>query len=88
MYEKLIYENEEKGYQYRITYSVFREVEYLHIRKYFLTYEGEYHPSKEGATIPATIQNTYNLLDGLLDVLSKSEGWDSIKAHISSKIKD
>jgi hypothetical protein len=88
MYEKTIYENEEKGYQYRLTYSTFRDVEYLHLRKYFLTYDGDYHPSKEGASIPATIQNTYNILDGLLDVLSKSEGWDSIKQHISSRIKD
>jgi hypothetical protein len=53
-----------------------------------LTYEGDYHPSKEGASIPATIQNSFNLLDGLLEVLSKTEGWDSIKAHISSKITD
>jgi len=88
VYEKLIYENEEKGYQYKLTYSTFRDVEYIHIRKYFLTFEGEYHPSKEGASIPATIQNTYNLLDGLLDICSQSEGWDSIKEHIKSKIKD
>ena len=88
MYEKLIYENADKGYQYRLTYNEFRDVEYLHVRKYFLTYEGEYHPSKEGASIPASIQNTYNLLDGLLDICSRSEGWDSIKAHISSRIND
>ena len=44
LYEKLIFENEEKGFQYKLTVSEFREVQYLHVRKYFLSYEGEYVP--------------------------------------------
>lgn len=87
-YEKLIYENLDKGYQYRLTYSTFREVEYVHVRKYFLSYEGDFIPSKEGASIPATIQNTYNLLEGLLDVCSRLEGWDAIKNKLKTKISD
>lgn len=87
-YEKLIYENLDKGYQYRLTYSVFRDVEYVHLRKYFLTYEGEFLPSKEGASIPATIQNTYSMLDGLLDIVSQQEGWDTVKQYLKSKISD
>ena len=87
-YEKLIYENSDKGYQYRLTYSVFREIEYVHVRKYFLSYEGDFIPSKEGARIPATKQNKYNLLEGLLDVCSKLEGWDAIKNKLKTKISD
>lgn len=87
-YEKLIYENLDKGYQYRLTYSVFRDVEYVHLRKYFLTYEGDFLPSKEGASIPATIQNTYSMLDGLLDIVSQQEGWDTVKQYLKSKISD
>jgi hypothetical protein len=85
-YEKLIYENLEKGYQYRLTVGSFREVEYLHVRKYFLSYEGDWVPTKEGASIPASIQNVYSLLDGLLEVCSKAEGVDSIATHLSNKI--
>jgi hypothetical protein len=88
VYEKLIYENMEKGYQYRLTVSEFREVEYLHIRKYFLSYEGEWVATKEGAAIPATIHNTYSLLDGLLELCSKAEGADSIIQHLEDKISD
>lgn len=88
MYEKIVFENEEKGFQYRLTISEFRGVEYLHIRKYFLSYEGEYVPTKEGATIPATIQNTFALLDGLIEICSQSEGVDSIKQYFSNKIID
>jgi hypothetical protein len=88
MYEKIIFENEEKGFQYRLTVSEFKGIEYLHIRKYFLSYEGEYVPTKEGATIPATIQNTFALLDGLIELCSLTEGIDSITEHFSNKIAD
>jgi hypothetical protein len=53
-----------------------------------LSYEGDFIPSKEGASIPATIQNTYNLLEGLLDVCSRLEGWDAIKSKLKTKISD
>lgn len=86
VYEKLIYENMEKGYQYRLTVSSFREVEYLHLRKYFLSYEGEWIATKEGASIPATIQNTYAVLDGLLELCSQAEGAEAIVAHLENKI--
>lgn len=88
LYEKLIYENLEKGFQYRLTVSEFREVEYIHIRKYFLSYEGEWIPTKEGASVPASIQNVYQLLDGLLEICSKAEGVDAIVEHLSTKISD
>lgn len=88
LYEKLIFENEDKGFQYRLTVSEFREVQYLHLRKYFLSYEGEWLPTKEGASIPATIQNTYALLDGLIEICSKEESVDSINTHFTSKIND
>lgn len=88
LYEKTLFENEEKGFQYRLTASRFREVEYLHIRKYFLSYEGNWVPSKEGAALPATLQNTFALLDGLIELCSKTEGVDSIETHFTNKIAD
>lgn len=87
-YEKTIFENEDKGFQYRLVVSAFRDQEYLHLRKYFLSYEGEWVPTKEGAAIPCSIHNTYALLDGLLEVCSKAEGADSIIRHLESKITD
>lgn len=88
LYEKIIFENLEKGFQYRLTVSDFRDQEYLHLRKYFLSYEGDWVATKEGAAIPASIQNTYALLDGLLELCSKAEGADSIIHHLESKITD
>ena len=73
LYEKIISENLEKGFQVRLVVSVFREVEYIHLRKYFLSFEGEFVPSKEGISIPLTIQNSYALLEGLAEICSGIE---------------
>lgn len=86
VYEKIIFENLEKGFQLRLSLSTFRDVEYIHLRKYFLSYEGEFIPSKEGASMPASIHNIYALLDGLIDICSKAESIDSIIEHFGNKI--
>ena len=86
LYEKLIFENEEKGFQYKLTVSEFRDVQYLHVRKYFLSYEGEYVPTKEGASIQATIQNIFALLDGLIEICANEESVDVITEYFGNKI--
>ena len=86
LYEKLIFENEEKGFQYRLTVSEFRDVQYIHVRKYFLSYEGEYIPTKEGASIPATIQNIFAMLDGLIEICANEESVDVITEYFGNKI--
>jgi hypothetical protein len=88
LYEKIIHENEEKGFQLRLTISEFRDIEYLHIRKYFLSYEGEFLPSKDGISMPATISNVYALLDGMIEICSKEESIDSISTHLENKLKE
>lgn len=81
LYEKLIHENYEKGFQIKLVVNEFKDVIYFHLRKYFLSYEGEWIPSKEGVSIPAELDNVYNLLDGLLDVLSQAEGDEIINEY-------
>ena len=87
LYEKIISENLEKGTQLRLVVSEFREVQYLHLRKYFLSYEGEFIPTKEGASFPVTIQSIYALLDGLVEICSHEESIDSITKHFQEKIE-
>lgn len=88
LYEKLIFENEEKGQQLRLVLNEFRGKQYLHLRKYFLSFDDGYVPSKEGASMEASISNIYALLDGLLELVANSEGIDGIERHFSSKISD
>jgi hypothetical protein len=85
-YEKIIYHNEDKFYQLRLTVSEFRDKYYFNLRKYFQSYEGEFVPSREGVSMEASLENIYGLMDGIFDILSKSEG-EEIIAHYAAKIK-
>jgi len=73
IYEKVIFEDDVKAMQYRLTVSEFRGVQYLNIRKYFLSFDDGYLPTKEGATMPLSITATYNLFSGLYEILSNAE---------------
>ena len=86
LYEKILSENPEKGSQLRLVISLFRDVEYLHIRKYFLSYDEGYVPTKEGISMPATISSIYALLDGLVEICSYEESIDAVSKHFSDKI--
>ena len=88
LYEKIISEDEAKGLQLRLVVNVFRDVQYIHIRKYFLSFEDGYVPSKEGISIPASIQNIFALLDGLMEICSYEENLDLISKYFSDKIID
>lgn len=82
VYEKLIYQNDDKFYQLKLTVSEFREKYYVNIRKYFLSYEGEYIPSREGVSMEASLDNILSLLDGLMEIVSKEEARDMVKKHL------
>lgn len=74
IYEKIIHQDDEKYMQYRLTVSEFRGQQYLNIRKYFLSFDDGYIPTKEGATMPLSINAVYNLFSGLYDIMAEAEG--------------
>ena len=80
-YSKVISENMEKGFQVRLVVNEFRDVTYFQLRKYFLTYEGDWCASKEGISIPAELDNIYAVLDGLLEICSIAEGEEVITKY-------
>jgi hypothetical protein len=86
LYSKVIEENMDKGYQVRLAASEFRETVYLHLRKYFLSYEGEWVASKEGVSVPASLDNVYALLDGLFEICAKAEGYEIIRKYAEKLI--
>ena len=85
LYEKLVYQNDDKFYQLRLVVNDFKGKQYIHIRKYFLTYEGEYQASKEGISMEASISNIFSLLDGLIEIVSKEEATGLIDEYFSNK---
>lgn len=84
--DKVLYTDHEKFFQYRLTVSDFRGQTYLNIRKYFMDFEGEYIPSKEGATFPLTLDSLSQLMDGLFEILSEAEAHEAITNYLTSKL--
>jgi hypothetical protein len=73
--------------QWRMTVNEFRGVQYFHIRKYYLSFEGTWEPTKDGFSVPLSLAFTYNLIIGLSNLLSKSEV-DSLDSEVVQLIKN
>lgn len=71
IYEKVIQETETE--QVRLVINTFRDVEYLSLRKYYLDFSEEWLPSKEGISMPIDFDNSRNLFQGLVEILSLAE---------------
>ena len=84
LFEKIIFQNDDKDFQIRLTVSEFRGVQYLNLRKYFLSFEEDYLPTKEGVTIPLSIMPVYNMFEGLYEILSYAEA-DELRNEIREK---
>lgn len=87
LYNKIVEENLAKGHQIHLVVNEFRDVIYIQLRKYFLSYEGEFVPSREGVSMEASMENIYALLDGLFDIVSQGEAREIIE-HYAAKISD
>lgn len=84
LYEKLIDQNDVQNYQVKVVISEFRGTTYLGIRKYFLSFDDGYVPSKEGISIPLEITSSFSLLEALLDICSEMEGIEAVKNKLES----
>jgi hypothetical protein len=88
LYNRIIYENEVKGEQYRLTVNEFRDQMYLHVRKYYLSFDEGYLPTKEGACIPMTIGSVSELFDALVDLLSETEVKFSFAKELRKELEE
>jgi TPP-dependent indolepyruvate ferredoxin oxidoreductase alpha subunit len=82
IYEKIIQETEHE--QIRLVINTFRDTEYISLRKYYLDFDEEFKPSNQGITIPIDMENTRNLFQGLVEILSLAES----KAIIEENFRD
>ena len=88
VYERVIHYDSEKGHQVRLTISTFRGIEYLGLRKYYLDFEEEWKPSKEGISMAIDFNNTRELFIGLTEILSLAESKEVIEEHFADLIQD
>ena len=82
IYERVI--NEKDNQQIRLVINTFRGVEYLSLRKYYLDFDEEWLPSKDGISIPLDLSNTQELFTGLVEILSLAES----KSIIEDEFKE
>lgn len=87
-YEKIIHYDEEKEIQVRLSVSTFRGIEYLHLRKYYLSFDEEWCPSAEGIAFELDFNNSRELFAGLLEIISLAESKEIIEEHFSDIIQD
>ena len=81
IYEKIVSEKENGTEQIRLTINEFRGVEYLHLRKYYLDFEGDFKPSKDGIAMSLDFENSKALFEGLVEILSLAEAKQILETH-------
>ena len=87
-YEHILHYNEAKETQIRLTVNVFRGVEYLHIREYYLSFDEEWCPTPKGCAMPMDISNVKELFTGIAEILSLAESREVIEEAFGEVIKD
>jgi len=88
VYERVIWQDESGFNQVRLTINEFRGVEYLHLRKYFLDFEGDFQPSNQGLAIPLEVESTRELFIGLSEIMSLAENRACIEEFFGDIIKE
>ena len=78
-YSRIIHVSEDETTQIRLTVNTFRGVEYLHLRKYYLDFNEEWKPSRDGISMPLNLSNSYEMFAALVEILSLAESKDMIK---------
>ena len=81
VHEKIVSENDEGTEQVRLTVNEFRGTEYLHLRKYYLDFEGDFKPSKDGVALRLDFNNSKLLFEGLVEILSLAEAKNILESH-------
>lgn len=71
IYSRIIYEIDST--QIRLTINEWNDIEYLHLRKYYLDFDGNWLPSKDGISMPLNINNTKEMFIALVEILSLAE---------------
>ena len=54
------------------------------MRKYYLDFEEEWKPTRDGISMPLDFDNSRNLFVGLVEILSLAESKEIIEEHFGS----
>ena len=87
-YSRVIHYDEVTEVQIRLTINTFRDIEYMHLRKYYMDFNEEWKPTPEGVAMPLDLTNSRELFAGLIEILSLAESKSLIEEHFSDLIQD
>ena len=87
-YSHVIHYDEVKEVQVRLTINTFRDIEYIHLRKYYLDFNEEWKPTPEGVAMPLDLTNSRELFAGLVEILSLAESRQLVEETFGDLIKD
>ena len=59
----------------------FRGTEYIHIRKYYMDFDEEWKPTRDGIALPIDLDNLREIFTALVEILSISEVKGVLETH-------
>lgn len=77
----ILFENLEKGIQYRLAVTEFRGVNYLTVREWYITYDGDFAPTRNGFNVPYTLHTAGRFFHALKTLLSQAETLEEVRAY-------
>jgi len=86
IYSKVIHEYDGNLEQLRLVVSSFREQEFIQIRKYYLDFNGDWYPTKDGISFPISINNIKELFCGVAEIMSLAESKSAIEEYFGEII--
>ena len=88
VYERTIWQDEPGFNQVKVVVNNFRGKEYLHIRKYYLDFDGEFQASNQGLAIPLEVESTIELFKAVAEILSLAECKEVIEEYFGDTIRE
>ena len=86
VYEHVIHYDEEKQTQIRVSVNTFRGIEYLSVRKYYMDFNEEWLPTRDGVSMPIDFNNSRELFRSLIEIISLAESKELIEEHFGDLI--
>tara|TARA_Y100001960_G_C14783983_1_gene889593 strand:+ start:2313 stop:2678 length:366 start_codon:yes stop_codon:yes gene_type:complete len=85
--DAIIFSDDKLGLQLRMTVTEFMGRYYMGVRKYFLSFEGEWLPTKTGVSWEYNLETSTNMFGAFTEILSEAEVLAAVAAE-HEKIKE
>jgi hypothetical protein len=88
IFYRILNEDENGFNQLRLVVNRLRGIEYLHLREYYLDFDGEWCPSPRGLATPLDLNTVSELLIGLAEIISLAESREIIEEYFGDIINN